>query len=200
MEDLRTLSAQRLAFFGSPGSFTEEAALAFAERHDLARDAARWLGTSEPAGVLAALRSGVADLGVLPIVNTSAGAVRASLAALCSGDGELVDELELPVHIALWSARSGIATADIERVASHPHALAQCARSLARLLPGCERLEYADTASAARALAAGTLGAHVAVLASERAGRRYGLSLLARDVQDDPNNRTFFVLLRRRDL
>jgi len=185
----------RIVYLGASGSFSEQAALALAERRALVD--ATFAGARDPAAVVAALIDGEAELGVLPVANTSGGLVRETLAAL-GGGIELVDELALPVRFTLWLARPGIELASIERVASHPQAFAQCARTLERLLPGCARLAQGDTASAARALSEGGLDERTAVLASARAGRRYGLFSAAEDVHDDPANRTFFALFRRR--
>ena len=190
--------ATRIAFLGVRGSFSEEAAARYAERSVASAEllGADELGSSAPAAVLDALARGACELAVLPVANSSAGLVRPTLAALRGRAFELVDEVALPVRLALFAARPGLALAGIQRVASHPMALAQCAQTLARLLPGRGTLERGDTASAARELAAGTLDARTAVVASERAGERYGLAPLALDVQDRPDNRTFFAVLR----
>jgi len=134
---------------------------------------------------------------VLPVANSCGGLVWTTLAALGGRGLELVDEVLVPVRFALFAARAGLELAAIERIASHPQAFRQCERTLARLLPGRERLAWSDTASAARDLAAGELDELTAVLASARAGERYGLALLAADVHDQPDNRTFFAVLRR---
>jgi len=189
----------RIVFLGASGSFSEEAALALAERRALAD--ASFVGARDPAAVVAALIDGEAELGVLPVANTSGGLVRETLAALAAAGAvglEPVDELALPVRFTLWLARPGIELDSIERVASHPQAFAQCARTLERLLPGRAHLSQGDTASAARALSDGGLDPSTAVLASARAGRRYGLFSAREDVHDDPANRTFFALFRRR--
>lgn len=192
----------RIGFLGANGSFCEEAAAVHAAR--LGREAeflgATELGSAAPAAVLAALAGGRCELAVLPVANSTAGLVWPTLQALGTRAFELVDEIVLPVRFALFTARAELALAEIERVASHPMAFKQCARSLARLLPHLspQRLALAcsDTASAARDLAAGRLDACTAVLASERTGTRHGLALLARDVHDQPDNRTFFAVLR----
>jgi prephenate dehydratase len=185
----------RIAYFGSSGSFSEEAALAHAAKLGRASDLA---GAPDPAAVLARLERGESELAVLPIANTTGGLVRASLAALGSCPCELDDEVVLPVRLSLWTRRAGMKASTIERVASHAQAFAQCTGSLARLLPGRALLEWSDTASAARSLADGSLDGHTAVLCSARAGERHGLALFAADVHDEPHNRTFFAVLRRR--
>ena len=190
--------APRIAYFGASGSFGEEAAHAYAERSGGAAGflGADELGSATPEAVLEALERGRCELALLPVANSSAGLVWPTLQALAGRRFELVDEVELPVRLALLVARPGIAPARIARVASHPLALRLCARNLARLLPARPALPWSDTASAARALATGALDARTAVVASPRAGELHGLTLLAREVHDQPDNRTFFAVFR----
>jgi prephenate dehydratase len=184
----------RIAYLGSAGSFSEEAARSYAGRLG---HAVELHGAPAPAAVLERLARGGCDLAVLPVANSCGGLVWTTLAALGGRGLELVDEVLVPVRFGLFAARSGLGLADVERVASHPQAFRQCERTLARLLPGRERLPWGDTASAARDLAAGELDERTAVLASAHAGERFRLAPLAADVHDEPDNRTFFAVLRR---
>lgn len=188
------MSNLRIAYLGSTGSFTQEAAHLYAEREGRR---AELIGAPDPTAVLASLTDGTCERAVLPVANSTGGLVWPSLAALGRGDFRLIDEVVLAVRFELFAARAGLGLADIERVASHPQAFRQCARSLARLLPGRATLAWSDTASAARDLAAGVLGPGTAVLAALRAGEGHGLARLASDVQDEPDNRTFFAVLGR---
>ena len=183
-----------IAHLGARGSFSEHAAELHARR---ARLEARFVGASTPAEVLARLTSGAAALAVLPIANTSGGLVRASLEALGAQRLELEDEVVVAVRFTLWARRAELGLEALTAVASHPQAFRQCARALARHLPGRALREWSDTAAAARDLAAGVLDEHTAVLASAHAGELYGLAPLLEDVHDEPDNRTFFAVLRR---
>jgi prephenate dehydratase len=183
----------RIVHLGACGSFSEEAARVHAERSACA---AELCGEPTPADVLARLARGACDLAVLPVANSCGGLVWPTLSALSERDLVLADEVVLPVRVSLFAARPGIEPAAIRRMASHPQAFRQCARTLARLLPGRTMLPWSDTASAARDLAAGVLDEHTGVLCSLRAGERYGLALHAADVHDEPDNRTFFAVLR----
>ena len=184
----------RIAYLGAPGSFSAEAAELHAAREERV---AELHGSPEVSGVLALLTARVCDRAVLPVANTSSGLVWTALQALGAHALELVDEIVMPVRFSLFAARSDVELAAIERVASHPQALRQCDRHLARLLPGRIHLPWSDTASAARDLSRGVLAPSTAVLASARAGVHYGLAVLERDVHDRPDNRTFFAVLRR---
>ena len=81
-------------------------------------------------------------------------------------------------------------------MSSYPHALAQCQKYLARTLPGAEQRAANSTADAARAL--GESGASgEAAIAPRLAAERYGLAIVAEDVEDHPENQTRFVLVAR---
>jgi prephenate dehydratase len=189
----------RIAHLGARGSFSEEAAATLARRWagPVALHGSEALGSDAPAAVLEALASGAVERAVLPLANSSAGLVRSTLAALLARPCELEDELVLPVRLSLCAVDARGGADELERVASHPMALAQCTRTLARLLPGRPGLPWSDTAAAARDLARGALPARTAVLCSARAAELYGLAVLAHDVQDASDNRTFFAVLRR---
>jgi prephenate dehydratase len=181
---------------GATGSFTHQAARLFAERRGLVGELCAFRTSSE---VLAELARGEADFAVLPLANSTVGLVAASLSALaaCSQPLELVAELALPVRFALLARRADLALGRVRGVASHPLALAQCERALTRLLPGCRRIPWSDTASAACALAAGEFEEDTAVLAAPEVAELHGLVALCQDLQDEPGNRTFFGLFRR---
>lgn len=182
----------RIAHLGERGSFSEEAAIRWCSRagRELVPEL---LGRPAPRAVVELVRSGAAELGVLPIANSRGGPVLPCLDALTGSGCQPRETIVLPVRFTLWSLEPTVALADLRAIASHPQAFRQCARALARLLPGRALLERSDTGAAARDLAEGALARDVAVLASRRAGAARGLHALASDVQDDPDNRTFFL-------
>jgi prephenate dehydratase len=106
----------------------------------------------------------------------------------------------MDVHLHLM-ARPGTALEDIRSVSSYPHALAQCQKYLAKALPGVEQRAANSTADAARALGeqtgSGADGSGGAAIAPRIAAERYGLAILAEDVEDHPENQTRFVLVAR---
>jgi len=183
-----------IAYFGSRGSFGSEAAERLrAERFPQAV----LVGAASPEEALELLAHGAAERAVVPVANSSAGLVTETLAAL-GGRGLALDgQIVLPVRISLWVRDAGVARAAIQSVASHPQALAQCRRTLGRLLGAYAERPWRDTAAAASALAAGELGPGTAVLAARVAGAAAGLHPLQHDVHDEPDNRTFFAVLRR---
>ncbi len=131
------------------------------------------------------------NLGLLPIENSTAGAINQSYDLLLDYDMPIVGEVIFRVRHALL-APPGRLLRDIRRVYSHPAALAQCERYTAN--HGWEAIATYDTAGAAQQIA----GSHepgAAAIASETAGKKYGLQVLARGVEDLSNNYTrFFVI------
>jgi prephenate dehydratase len=138
------------------------------------------------------VRSGDAAGAVLPLENSLAGTVGKAVDALLRARLSVRAELLLPVRHRLLGVLG--ATLDtIERVTSQQQALAQCEAFLARR--SWQLIVADDTAAAARRLAESG-DPTLAVVASERAGRRYGLVTLASDIQGGPNFTRFAVIAR----
>ena len=179
----------RVAFQGELGAFSEAAAVRL------------WAGARELlprrtfAQVIRAVETGEADAGVLPVENRIAGPVPGSLAALHEAAViEVVGSVVLPIRLHLLSLPQAD-LARLTRIASHPIALIQCRAFLGRL-PGVATVAWYDTAGAARDVAAAR-DPTFAAIAGLDAAERYGLALLACDVQDHPDNHTRFIWIRR---
>ncbi|MDB5616983.1 MAG: prephenate dehydratase [Tardiphaga sp.] len=142
---------------------------------------------------LAAISSGEADLGMIPIENSIAGRV-ADIHHLLPASGLfIIGEWFLPIHHQLMAPRG--ATLDgIKTVESHVHALGQCRRIIRKL--GIRPIVAADTAGSARAVAERG-DKSCASLASRLAADIYGLDILAENVEDETHNATRFVVLAR---
>jgi arogenate/prephenate dehydratase len=91
-------------------------------------------------------------------------------------------------------ANHGVNIEDLRRVLSHPQALAQCENTLTKL--GLVREAVDDTAGAAKQIAFENLN-DAAAVASEKAAKIYGLNIVAKDIQDDCDNVTRFLMLAR---
>jgi prephenate dehydratase len=143
---------------------------------------------------LAAVRSGEADAALVPMENSIEGSVPATMDGLWDGDPLVITREVFLVVAFVLAARPGTAPSGVRTVASHPHALAQCARWLASSLPGASLLPETSTARAAEAVAEGRYDAAVC---APIAGQRYGLAALAEDIADHPGAVTRFVLVRR---
>jgi prephenate dehydratase len=139
----------------------------------------------------AALESGAADLGMIPIENSVAGRVADIHHLLPAADVHIIGEYFLPVHHQLM-ALPGVEIGDLDRVQSHVQALGQCRRTLRGL--GLAAVVGADTAGSARQLAeSGDRG--LGVLASRLAAEIYGLRILREDCEDEAHNTTRFLIL-----
>ena len=144
---------------------------------------------------LAAIASGEADLGMIPIENSVAGRVADIHHLLPQSGLFIVGEWFLPIHHQLMAPR-GARLADIKTVESHVHALGQCRRIIRKL--GIKPIVSGDTAGSAR-IVAERGDKSCASIASRLAADIYGLDILAEDVEDETHNTTRFVVLAREE-
>ncbi|MFM8972165.1 MAG: prephenate dehydratase [Actinomycetota bacterium] len=180
-----------VAYFGPPGTFTEEALLSQA---DLAAEARiPCPGVPE---VIALVERGEADCGVVPIENMIEGSVSVTLDTLAHESELLIQrEIDLPVTLNLC-ARPGTRLADVDTVISFPHALAQCRGWLGRELPVARPRPSHSTSDAAREVARSRRPG-LAAICNRLAAGMYGLDVLATDIEDHPENETRFVVVGR---
>jgi prephenate dehydratase len=171
----------KVAYQGLPGAFSHDACLSLLPDH-------RPLAAPSFAAVLQAVIDGRAERGVLPLENVAAGPVPGVRSLIERSAVRRIGEHLLPIRMHLLGL-PGASLARLTSVASHPMALRQCARTLARL--NLRTQEAANTAIAAADLAE----QDQAVLASAAAARFYGLEILLSDVHDDPENATLFAVL-----
>jgi prephenate dehydratase len=139
-----------------------------------------------------AVESGTAQMGLLPVENSLAGSVLGSYDVLLRSELEVIGEVVLPIRHMLMGL-PGSTIQGLEEIRSHPVALAQCVHFL-RSHPGIRAVAAHDTAGAAREVSEGGTEA-VAAIAPEKAAARYGLTVLARDLQDRDDNQTRFFLV-----
>jgi prephenate dehydratase len=186
-----TPPAKSVAYFGPAATFTQEALLT---QPDLAESELCALGSIT--AVLEAVAHGAVDLGFVPIENAIEGTVSVTIDGLIHDvDLHIQREVVMDIHLHLL-ARPGTGLSDIHAVSSYPHALAQCQKYLARELPDAEQRAANSTADAARVLGESG-GPGEAAIAPRLAAERYGLVIVAEDVEDHPENQTRFVLLAR---
>jgi prephenate dehydratase len=179
---------RRVSFQGTEGAYSHIAARKFFAAHD----DMEFAGFPTFAAALREAESGEAGWAFLPIENTTAGSINETYDLLRHTDLAIVGEEVLPVRHFLLGP-PGATLASLTHVLSHPQALAQCGRFLATL-EGAAATAFVDTAEAARHVAK-EKNPSLAAIASEEAGRLYGLEILARDVQDQAENWTRFVVV-----
>jgi prephenate dehydratase len=177
----------KIAIQGEPGSFSHEAALKLVPGAEI-------LPCSLSAEVFAAIDDRKADAAAIPIENSLAGSVLEHFDLLLARDVKVVRETLLRIRHNLI-AIAGVAADEIERVYSHPVALAQCRRFLAAH-PRMKSIAFYDTAGSVKQLVEQN-DPYAAAIASEAAARYYGAQVLQAGIEDNPENYTRFFLVRR---
>ncbi len=179
----------RVAFQGIAGAYSEQAI-----REYFGPDAEA-VACETLEDVFQAVESGQTDKGMLPVENSVAGSVNQSYELLMEHDLRIFSEVILRVRHMLL-AQPGASLASIGVVRSHPQALTQCQRYLAR--HGLKPQATADTAGAASELASHP-EAGVAVIAGEMAAEFTGLEVIDRHIEDSTANYTRFFVLSQED-
>jgi len=141
--------------------------------------------------VFEGVQSGCHDYGIVPVENTLGGSVDQVNQLLIHADLHVVGAVELPVRHCLL-ALPDTDHREIRSIYSHPQALSQCRRFLAR--NHLEPVPYADTAGAARMLAE-QRPKRSAVIASRLCAGLYNLEILKEGVEDLERNMTRFLVL-----
>ena len=174
----------RVAYLGPAGTFSEMAAK---KQFGAATETEACASIDE---VFRSVETGAARFAVVPVENSTEGAVGRSLDLLLATPLRICAEVVLRVHQNVL--RRGRGLKGVRRVYSHAQSLAQCQRWLAQNLPAAERVPVQSNAEAAR-LAAKDKAA--CAIGPEIAAERYGLRVLAAKIEDDANNRTRFLVL-----
>tara|TARA_A100000171_G_scaffold31384_1_gene29740 strand:- start:418 stop:1503 length:1086 start_codon:yes stop_codon:yes gene_type:complete len=173
-----------VAYLGPQGSFSEQAAL---EQfgHSIQRKPCANFDE-----VFRAVESGQADIGMVPVENSTEGAVSRTLDLLLSSSLKVMGERSLSIQHCLMT-HSG-AMEGITSVMAHPQALAQCQGWLGRHYPQLVRDAASSNAEAARVAAEDV---SVAAIAGAAAAQAWNLKVVASGIQDDPHNRTRFLMV-----
>src|SRR5467141_26122 len=177
-----------VAYLGPQGTFSE---MALAKQFGANVEAQPCASIDD---VFRAAETGTAQYAVVPVENSTDGAVGRTLDLLLTTPLKICADVVLLVQQNLMAKRPSMKA--IRKLYSHPQSLAQCHGWLSQNLPGVQRVPLASNAEAAR-VAAKEAGA--AAIGPEIAAERYGLKLLARSIEDDPKNRTRFLVLGSHD-
>jgi prephenate dehydratase len=175
----------RVAYQGEPGAFSEAAIL-------------RLLPGADPQPyptfdeVFDAVQAREVNLGVVPIENSIGGSIHRNYDLLVERELQIVGEVQVPVVHHLL-ALPGVRLEEVQRVLSHPQALAQCARFL-RGLDRVEAIATYDTAGSAK-MVRDEQRRDTAAIASGRAGELFGLQALRTGIQDYDDNITRFLAI-----
>jgi len=177
----------RIAFQGEPGAYSEAAALRFSDHADV-------VPCESFEDVFAAVASGTATHGILPVENSIGGSIHRNFDLLLEHDLPIVGEVTLPITHNLM-ALPGTRLEDVRRILSHPQALAQCERFL-RSMSGVSVEATYDTAGSAKLVKEHNF-TDAAAIASERAAQVFGLDILRAEIQDYADNITRFLVVSR---
>ncbi len=176
------------AYLGPAGTFTEAALRQIANESDVL------VPYSNVTAALDAVRSGKAEKVLVPIENSVEGVVSRTLDELAVGTPLVViAETTLPVSFALMVLPENVGK-PITKIATHPHAEAQCRSYIAKNYPQAEVIEMSSTAAAAKGLKDGN---YDAAIASEIAATTYGLKVLDSDIGDNSGAVTRFVVAQK---
>jgi len=177
----------KVAFLGPEGTFTQAAVI----KHF--GSSVRALSLSAIDEVFHEVEGGIADFGVVPIENSTEGTVNHTLDMFLTSSLKICGEVELRIHHCLMARLTDIA--QVKRICAHPQALAQCRGWLDEQLPDIERVAVSSNAEGARR-ARDERG--TAAIAGRNAAEIYGLTLLATEIEDRPDNTTRFLVVGRK--
>jgi prephenate dehydratase len=184
---------KKLAFLGPHGTFTEEAA-----QYLFNGEATNYIPYETIAEVLLAVDRGETDIGVVPIENSIEGSVNMTLDWLVHEvDLTIIGELEYPIKQHLICSPQRTNVAGIDKLLSHPHAVAQCRHFIQGKLPDVV-IEYTrSTAEAVRTIQE-TENGDWAAIGTMLAAKRYGMRVLEQEIQDYDNNCTRFIAVSKK--
>jgi chorismate mutase/prephenate dehydratase len=195
MSNCRALEKElSIAFLGPLGTYSEEAAL---KQFGQGRQAVVCGSIDE---VFRTVEANQADYGVVPVENSTEGAIGLTLDLLLSTSLKVCGEITLPVHHCLLSKQTDITK--ISHVFSHSQSLSQCHEWLNKTLPKVECEAVTSNARAAQMIhdLVSTDGTFAAAIASKRAAELFNLNILAENIEDDPKNTTRFLVLGSHDV
>jgi prephenate dehydratase len=172
----------KVSFLGPAGTYSQQAAEFIFPNAEL-------VAMADIAAVFESISDMECDAGVVPLENSTEGAVNATLDALLCSDGLAITSLlVLPINHVLM-AKSELCVPD--RILAHPQALAQCRGYIRARCPRAELITCASNAEAAM-LVSDTDKSWAAV-GPASAASQYGLCILGEDIQDSPLNSTAFI-------
>jgi chorismate mutase / prephenate dehydratase len=175
-----------VVYLGPPGTFTHQAAV---RRFG---SSARSVPVRSIADVFDEVERGRAQYGVVPVENSTEGAVNVTLDRLIDADVVITGEITLDITQHLLSLATELG--EIKTVCSHPQGLAQCRGWLSANLPDVPQEELSSTSAAAERAKEDPA---VAAIASEMAARMYDVPVLRSRIEDNPANSTRFLVIGR---
>lgn len=182
----------RIAYLGPKGSYSHIASRQYAARHfDTIIDCA----CQKFDDIFTLVETGQADYGLLPIENTSSGAINDVYDLLQTTSLSIVGEIKIPInHTLLVSTESSIE--ELQTIYSHPQPFQQCSHYLNQYPHW--KIKYCESTAAAMEKVALENSPHVAAIGSEAGGSLYGLQPLANNLANQQINVTRFIVIARK--
>ena len=177
----------RISYLGPEGTFTQEAAL---KHFGHSVDA---VSVNSIEDVFRDVEAGNTAYGVVPVENSTEGMVTHTLDQFINSRLHICGEVELRIHHCLLGKQNEIN--NVKRIYSHRQSLAQCHKWLDSKLRGVERVDVNSNAEAAR-LAANEENA--VAIAGTTAAELYNLNILAKNIEDEVDNTTRFLVIGKR--
>jgi chorismate mutase/prephenate dehydratase len=177
-----------VAYLGPAGSFTQQAVMKHFG-HDVEA-----LAEADIDACFHAVETGRAEFAVVPVENSTEGAVSRTLDLIVASPLKICSEVMLPIHQTLMRKQASLA--GIARVYGHAQSLAQCQQWLSRHLPDAGRVSVVSNSEGARLAAA---DADAATLGSDAAAGLYGLAVVETRIEDEASNTTRFLVLGQAD-
>lgn len=191
MSHCRALETQLcVAYLGPSGTFSEEAVEKRFGHAVLGKPC------TSIDDVFQTVESGKANYGIVPVENSTEGAIGRTLDLLLLSNLRICGEVMLPVHQCLMSQATGFSA--IRRVFSHSQSLGQCHAWLNTHLPAAERIPAGSNTQAI--LLALQQQADSAAIAGIKAAESYGIPVLAENIEDDVRNTTRFLVIGNQDV
>jgi len=179
----------KIAYLGPEGTFTQSAAL----KH-FGHSVSTAPMSSIP-DVFAAVESGHANYGLVPVENSTEGVISHTLDMFIDSRLKVCGEVEIPIHHHLASRLQDVSR--IKHIYSHQQSFAQCRRWLDQNLPGAERIPVSSNAEAARLAAAEDDAAAICGLPAVEI---FGLRICYENIEDMADNTTRFVIIGKQDV
>jgi len=177
----------RIGTLGPEGTYSEKAALLWSK----GRPEATLVYFNDFEGVLEAAAAGRLEAGIVPVENSLEGAVTTVMDLLLRLDVVIVGEVNVPIRHCLVGRGEG----SVKVILSHPQALAQCRQYLHEHYPEAEIRTTGSTSHAARLAQEFP---EMAAVAGADTAEKYGLKILAREIQDASDNVTRFIVTARK--
>jgi len=176
-----------IGFLGPEGTFTQAAAL----KHF--GHSVKTVPLTTISDVFREVESGNASYGVVPVENSTEGVISHTLDQFMNSPLNICGEVELRIHHHLLGKEKD--TGKVKRIYSHRQSLAQCREWLETNMPGVDLHDVSSNAEAARLAAQET---DSLAIAGDAAAEIYGLQILVRNIEDEPDNTTRFLIIGKR--